>query len=85
MHTVIVILAEPVQQQVFADEDLRRLQGFCKVHVRPDLIGKALEGETSPEDKLAAAINEAGADILITGWGAPPITARLMEDRKSVV
>jgi phosphoglycerate dehydrogenase-like enzyme len=79
MHTVIVALAEPIQKQIFADEDLKRLQGFCKVHVRPDLTEKPAAGETSAEDRLAKAINDTGADILITGWGAPPITAKLME------
>jgi len=72
MHTVLVTLAEKLYNEVLMDEDARRMEAVAKVVRRPDLT-------RADEDKLIAALKETSAEILMTSWGAPAVTAKVMD------
>jgi len=78
MHTVIVTLQEKHYPTIFGEEDRKRLEKIATVHYRPDLTRGSEKFEKSLEDRLIDAINAAKADVVISGWGAPPITVKVM-------
>jgi len=72
MHSVLLAVHEKHFNNVILDEDVKRLEAAVKVVRRTDL-------DRAPEEKLIAALQDAGADILMTCWGAPSVTLKVMK------
>ena len=73
MHHVVVTLTDEQYKTILLDEDLKRLEAAVKVTKRGDLFRKS-------DDDLIAALKETGADILLTCWGAPQVTPKVLKE-----
>ena len=72
MHSVLVTLGEAHYDNVLTKDDLARLESKVKVTRRTDLL-------RADEDKLITALKFADADILMTSWGAPAVTMKVLK------
>jgi phosphoglycerate dehydrogenase-like enzyme len=72
MHSVLLSFAKQQYGNIMAEEDVKRIEAAAKV-TKKDL--------TRADDvTLIAALKEADADILVTGWGAPKVTPKVMDE-----
>ncbi len=70
MHSVLVTLPEKYYGNVLTQEHLKDLERVAKVTLRPDI-------PRADEDALIAALEEADADIILTGWQSPKVTMKV--------
>jgi phosphoglycerate dehydrogenase-like enzyme len=70
MHSVLISIAPSQYNYVLMESDVKRLEAAAKV-TRRDL-------SRAPEDSLIAALNETAASVLVTSWGAPDITVKVV-------
>lgn len=72
MHSVLVTLPEKYYGGVLMEEDLKKVEDVAKVTRRPGI-------SRDDADALIAALEEADADIVLTGWQSPKVTMKVWE------
>ena len=70
---LLIIMPQNILSQVFDDETLERLKSIVDVTFKTDVRGLS-------EEEYSKIIKETDAEILVTGWGSPKITVKILKE-----